>query len=190
MQILKVYDNGPPAMEVGTTHKYELKDKDRFRLTARPKLCNIWKGQNKRAVTVMHPNYPAVCVIFLSWRSSRKSVHCRCHLILTMMALVFLGGGTLLTALSFQVLVPSEEKKSSCMVVFFYCDRGVEIINEMTLKHCHRDFFACFNQITSELVSTNFCSGAVILFSTNAPNLSSSHTTSLEISQPPFASSS
>ena len=34
MQILKVYDNGPPAMEVGTTHKYELKDKDRFRLTA------------------------------------------------------------------------------------------------------------------------------------------------------------
>ena len=135
MQILKVYDNGPPA----TTHKYELKDKDRFRLTARPKLCNIWKGQNKRAVTVMHPNYPAVSVIFLSWRSSRKSVHCRCHLILTMMALVFLGGGTLLTALSFQVLVPSEEKKSSCMVVFFYYDRGVEIINDMTLKHCHRE---------------------------------------------------
>ena len=77
-----------------------------------------------------------------------------------MMALVFLGGGTLLTALSFQVLVPSEEKKSSCMVVFFYYDRGVEIINDMTLKHCHRDFFACFNQMTSELVSTNFSSGA------------------------------
>ena len=65
MHILKVYDIGATAMEVGT-HKYELKDKDRFRLTARPKLCNIWKGQNKRAVTVMHPNYPAVCVIFLS----------------------------------------------------------------------------------------------------------------------------
>ena len=42
MQILKVYDNGPPAMEVGTTHKYELKDKDRFRLTARPKLYNTY----------------------------------------------------------------------------------------------------------------------------------------------------
>ena len=42
MQILKVYDNGPPAMEVGTTQKYELKDKDSFRLTARPKFCAIF----------------------------------------------------------------------------------------------------------------------------------------------------
>ena len=36
-----------------------------------------------------------------------------------MMALVFLGGGTLLTALSFQVLVPSEEKNLSAWSFFF-----------------------------------------------------------------------
>ena len=90
----------------------------------------------------------------------------------------------------FRFLFHLKKKNLPAWLFFFYYDRGVEIINEMTLKHCHRDFFACFKQITSELVSTNFCSGAVILFSTNAPNLSSSHTTSLEISQPPFASSS
>ena len=54
-------------------------------------------------------------------------------------------------------------------MVFFYHYGGVEIINEMTLKHYQGDFFACLNQMTSELVSTNFCSGA-LLKSHNLPS--------------------